>query len=192
MIETGRSETLARIAVRLVAVAIFGLAVLPPTALANAFGTPGTSCNVHVEPCYYDASNQRYWYDGSVGNAWRDAGEYARVTEIEGTDMNTSLVSSHSNSDVAVYLYDDPNDLAYGYSDCISASGLTCSHWHENFNTSFAYTDTKRKSLTCHEFGHTLGLHHYADHQDPQTCMETPHWHLHFNDHDIGHVNAYY
>jgi hypothetical protein len=176
----------------LLVVVVGGLLQSP--VLANPFGTVNPPCG-RLEICWYNGTHQDYWYDSSVGAAWKSAGEYARTTEVDGTVISTGTVSGHNASDVSVYLYSDPNDGVVAYTDCISWTNALCNHWHVNFDTADGpYTDTKRKSNACHEFGHTLGLHHWANHQDAQSCMENvpEHWHLHWNSHDVDHVNTYY
>ena len=50
----------------------------------------------------------------------------------------------------------------------------------------------QRRSLGCHEFGHSLGLDHYALHQGDESCMEEVHWYIVYNGHDQYHINNYY
>lgn len=87
----------------------------------------------------------------------------------------------------------------YGFTVCDVSSGNECSQWIVFFNSQpdsappgFTYSQQEKRSLACHEFGHTTGLHHYANHVDPSTCMETPHWHTSFNQHGIDHINDSY
>ncbi len=169
----------------------FVISALSNLALANPFGTAGSSC-AHYVPCWYDGTKERYWYDSSLGSQWVDASEYARTHFLNPTDLATTNVAAHADSDVAVYIYNDPNDILYGYSDCISWTGVLCGHWHEYFNSAFLYKDTKRESLACHEFGHTTGLYHYANHLTNPSCMEVPHFHLDYNAHDLSHINDRY
>jgi hypothetical protein len=165
--------------------------LLPVAAIANSYGTVDPPCS-GAEACFNEGPHQRYWYS-FTHSGWIAAGNEARSTDIAPTDMSTSGVQSHSDSDVAVYLYNDPNDTAYGFARCIDWTNAICKHWHVEFNQGQGpYTQGERDSLACHEFGHTTGLHHYANHQFIETCMETPHWHQNFNSHDVTHINNYF
>lgn len=123
---------------------------------------------------------------------WVEAADYSRTAVLDPTAMDTETRNLHDNSDVASY-HNHYGTNWYGMTDCIDRDGRICLHWHEKFNADYSHDLQEKKSLTCHEFGHTTGLNHYAVHQDYDgTCMETPHWHIDFNSHDIGHINDYY
>lgn len=96
---------------------------------------------------------------------WEDAAESSRTGDINGTDLDSTKVGNHGDSDVTAYA------LQYSGS------------W---------YAQAERKSLTCHEFGHTAGLGDHDEHQNDPSCIETPHWHNSFNAHDKNHINGYY
>lgn len=164
---------------------------LPVAVLANPFGTVDPPCS-RFEVCFNEGPHQRYWY-GFTHSGWISAANEARTTDIGPTDMSTSGVQSHSDSDVATYLYNDPNDPFFSYVECIDWTNEVCHHWHVNFNQGQGpYTQGERDSLACHEFGHTTGLHHYGSHQFIATCMENVDWHQNFNSHDVTHINNRY
>lgn len=134
----------------------------------------------------------RFWYDNSADGNWQDAGEKARHEDLNPTDIDSSKVGLHENSDVAVYVGQYGTDW-YGDTNCISPSGEVCHHWHVRFNEEIhQYEQNERRSTACHEYGHTVGLKHYENHQDNITCMEVPHWHFDYNAHDVHHINSHY
>jgi hypothetical protein len=79
-----------------------------------------------------------------------------------------------------------------------------CRHQEIHFNLNPRYSiffadDASRDHVTCHELGHTVGLHHWGN--PPQTdgpeiaatCMNanTPNGPTHLHQFDIDHINAY-
>jgi hypothetical protein len=71
---------------------------------------------------------------------------------------------------------------------------LICHHWHAEFNSDVSkqqyydtYTDLRH--ITCHEFGHTLGLKDYVN--PASSCMQGPE-DIILTTHDGGHINGFY
>ena len=160
-----------------------------PGARANDFGGTNASC---PSVCYHYRAHQDYWYDSSLTQEWEDESDWARQENINPTDMSSSKVGGHGLADIAVFRDDYPESW-YGATECWDANGSECEHWHVFFNSTWGpYDQQQKRSLACHEFGHTTGLHERPTHGDNASCMETPHWHTHFNDHDTNHINDYY
>lgn len=123
---------------------------------------------------------------------WEDAAESSRTGDINGTDLDSTKVGNHGDSDVTAYALQYSGSW-YGSTTCEDPDGSVCHHWHVRFNKAARqYTQAERKSLTCHEFGHTAGLGDHDEHQNDPSCIETPHWHNSFNAHDKNHINGYY
>jgi hypothetical protein len=156
-------------------------------AVANTFGNPWNESNF-----------QRYWYEGQFGSAWVTQMNVIRTTRINPTHMYTETRGLHDNSDVAVY-WENIGPTLVGEAECISSTALgrLCTHWHVRFNSnsamaSFFNTDGEKRHIACHEFGHTLGLHHYpADNPSPNSCMKEP-IEQNYSPHDEFHINDYY
>jgi predicted Zn-dependent protease len=160
------------------------------SANANDFGGDCSTDPV----CAFKNNHPAYWWSDSLNQNWRDAGNYA-TGRLDLSDVDTDHVANAENGDVHAFQGDYGSTSWVGASSCTTLSNdqKTCAHWNEFANNhNFSFTQDQRESLWCHEFGHTVGLHHYADHQDPDTCMETPHWHRDYNSHDRGHLNDYY
>lgn len=157
--------------------------VRPTLAAANAFGDPWNESNF-----------QRYWYEpASFDSDWVSRMNQIRTNQINPTHMFTQVVSAHDNSDVAVYMRDLAPNL-YGTTSCIDSSsgGSICNHWHTTFNTDFnPYSTSLKLHISCHEFGHTLGLHHYPDTSTTNSCEKDPASHV-YSSHDVSHINGYY
>ena len=157
------------------------LLVAAAAAFANTFGDPWNESNF-----------QRYWYeDASLNSVWQSDLDIVRNQTINPTHMYTETRNLHDNSDVAAYLRDLGSNGPVGDTNCIDLAGSICRHWHVRFNSAYSYTPTSRKHIGCHEFGHTLGLHHYADDHVTNSCMkEASSWD--FSVHDVNHINGYY
>lgn len=126
----------------------------------------------------------------SLTQAWIDASQYARAHLTIVTDMSASLVTYH-DADVAMYDQNDGDAGYYGYSQCVTfASSTVCSHWHVVFNQFYPTNVDKRKSIACHEVGHTVGL---KDYNVYSSCMHDDEFFpLTYSSHDISHINGKY
>jgi hypothetical protein len=169
---------------RPMALAVLGttlVLVMATVAIANDFGDPWNESNF-----------QRYWYeDASLNSVWQSDLDIVREQTINPTHMYTETRNLHDNSDVAAYLRDLGAGGPVGVENCIDQSGSICHHWHVRFNSAYTYNPTSRKHIGCHEFGHTLGLKHYADSHVTNSCMkEASSWD--FSVHDVNHINGYY
>jgi hypothetical protein len=149
-------------------------------AKANPFGDPWNESNF-----------QRYWYeDSSMNSAWQQEANWVRNNVIDPTDLYTETRMVHDNADVAVYRR-TPGATIVGDATCIDLSGSLCHHWHVRINPDFdPFGVTEKRHVTCHEFGHTVGLHHYGD-AATDSCMKEP-TSVQWSSHDRQHVNDYY
>lgn len=179
---TRRTSLLAAL---LVAIAVLGV----PAARANVDCTNDEGGAEQNWWCP-ENNNQRYWWSSSLTGDWLTAAKNSRTQDINPTDMNTSVVTAHSNSDVAVYTYNE-DDNRSGFTSCIDPSGDICLHWHVNFNLNTSHTSMAHKDwVACQEFGHATGLHHQQN--DPgDSCMNDSHIHVGvFDSHDLFHINT--
>lgn len=155
-----------------------------------------------LSPTAVVASNFGAWFaDGrghifiyvSLGAAYTTASNNARSTDLNPTDINTSMTSAHDTADVAVYDEDHGDAGYYGYYQCITASSSSvCTHSHAVFNTwsGLGLNDTKRDSVACHEFGHSVGL---KDFNTYWSCMHDDEFFpTVYSDHDRVHINGRY
>lgn len=164
-------------------VALLLVALLPHLASANNFGNPWNESNF-----------QRYWYEpASFDSDWVSQMNQTRTSQINPTNMFTQNVSNHADSDVAAYMRNIANNLV-GLTQCIASSsgGSICNHWHVTFNTDFnPYSSSQKLHISCHEFGHTLGLRHYPNTSTTTSCMKVPSSTA-YSSHDVSHINGYY
>lgn len=164
--------------------------LFPSPAHANNFGwgcidEGGSGC---VQYYYNHGSSIRYFYE-NLDQSWQDNLSWNRVNNLNPTDLSTSYVSEHSNSDVAVRV-NNYGDLGWaGQADCVDRSAPTCRHWHLEMNTYYGpYTQWQKRYLACHESGHSVGLRHVG----AAGCVEET-WSTNlFSGHDVDHINAYY
>lgn len=150
-----------------------------------------------------EGANQRYYWASSVAPNWANQLNAARLEDIEPSDINTSLVTNHSNSDIHVEQGNYGPNVAYGQTSCQDpdTGADICRHWHVLINTydppgdgeSTPYSLAHRKYVSCHELGHTAGLaHHNSNNPDDPSCMYTSNA-LHnpnLNGHDNSHING--
>jgi hypothetical protein len=178
-----RSSVLAAL---LLAVTLIGL----PAAKANVDCTNDAGGSEQNWWCP-ENDHQRYWWSAGLTGDWLAAAKNSRTEDINPTDMDTTVVASHSDSDVAVYTYTNVDDNRSGFTKCIDPSGDLCLHWHVNYNLSTSHTTMAHKNfVACQEFGHATGLHHQQN--DPgDSCMNDTHIHVGvLDDHDRSHINT--
>lgn len=116
---------------------------------------------------------QRYWYNNTLeGNAaWLDAAQDARRNEIDPTDMDTTRVQVHDNSDVHQVL-GNFGDTYLGRAYCQDPSGGICRHWHIEYNSYFSLSSSGKHHVACQETGHATGLEHRPTYSPSNpTCM---------------------
>jgi predicted Zn-dependent protease len=84
-----------------------------------------------------------------------------------------------------------------GYYQCINRNSAgRCRHGHVIYNQSYSHTYSKRKSVACHEVGHSVGLAHGANDTVSGIdygCMAAgPEWEPVYRTHNIYHINGWY
>lgn len=183
------------IALGLALASLTSIVLIPEiTAQANPFG-PAIDGGCANDWCYNENNHPRIWYANSVTQAWVTSLENARFELNVTTDIDSTTVAAHDNSDWANYLANYGNTGWAGITECIDRSGDICHHWHLRYNTYYgSFTSLQKQTIGCHEFGHSLGLFHYDTHQTNPSCMEEGimHFHQQYNPHDKSHINGYY
>lgn len=132
-----------------------------------------------------------FYYQLNQGSA--DATTWNRQQNVNPTDINTSLITSHDPSEVAV-MDDTYSETWWGLAECnIIAGGFngqdSCQHWHIRYNLNKPFTQTSKRSIACEEAGHSLGL----EHDDRGSCIKDGELTItSFSGHDITEINNFY
>lgn len=176
------------------AVLLVLLLLLPSVAFANEFGygcvdEGGDAC---VQYYYNEGDFIRFFVEGVNVDAWTQAVDWHRTNNVDPTDLDSSRVSAHSNSDHVVQAgqYFFPGNII-AMAVCVDPSGQECLHWHLQMDTSKGPFDRNMKrAMVCHEDGHAVGLRHIgaAGCVTPIITADNRYW----SSHDIAHINAYY
>lgn len=76
-----------------------------------------------------------------------------------------------------------------GLYDCVSLSSGVCSQANIHYNQNFPHTETARRWLGCHEFGHAWGIAHNTG-----GCMPGDQYNSStvYGTHNTGHIDAWY
>ncbi|GFH38028.1 hypothetical protein [Streptomyces pacificus] len=179
-------------------------ALMAPSAHASNFGS--TSCGGTPRNCVNLGDNADHsWYpEGTFGN--QISGIAASFQEAMNdyeyyTDLTTTK-KSHSTLDVLVTDYNYGSNGAVGWVECLSGSSTSGSHPYKRCDrqklrlngsySSFYGNAHDRKSMACHEIGHTVGLRHR---ETDGSCMSNKHpssISSLTSTHDDAHVNAYH
>lgn len=107
--------------------------------------------------------------------------------------MSAAFVTYHS-ADVAMYFENEGAGGGDAFVYCVDevpGRPNQCAHWHLVVNSYFGHAEgDERKSIMCHELGHTVGL---KDTTPSTTCMrEGSVYPLHFDSHDVSQINSHY
>lgn len=192
-------------AVTLIAVSLF-VSGIPRASGTNWSGASGaTGCAWPAPVNKADNGTHLYYYD-DVPNSLQSNSEemidnvYQPISSIYMDKVNNET----SVTDMVVHAHDytsfcghDWSNL-YGLASCgnLVSGQQYCDKHNVYLDTSdtSGWSDSRKKSLTCHEYGHTFGLLHRDD--ATNACMVT-----YLNDHnfpnglsqhDIDHLNAHY
>ena len=186
--------------------AALGVVATSPAQAGN-FGS--TSCAGSPRNCVSlaDSSPHTWGAEGTLGNqiAGMDTAFQAAMNDMERrTDMVTTRhIPSSPGLDVLVTDYNYGFTGILGWVECLPGSAVSgsqprvrCDRQKLRLNGSYrSYFNTagKRRSLACHEIGHTVGLRHTSD---SASCMRTPFdpddFDIYTSAHDNAHINATY
>jgi hypothetical protein len=173
----------------LVTISTILFALLLGSAWANNFGFNGSGA------WYAEDRDHQFFYGDSIGPEWENAADFTRIYRLNPTAINTTQWSVHDGKDVhfMVGAYDV---WWIGLTNCdIPGYSGECLHFHVRMDTTDSgHMDTlaEKRHLTCHEFGHSVGLHHYPDdNPDPGSCMKES-WIGWYSNHDEYHINQWY
>lgn len=174
--------------------------------LPNNFGS--LPCAGSPRSCVSLADNALHtWYwEGKFGNQIPGIDDSMQITmdDLERrTDLTTSKAPGSATLDVLVTDYDYGMTGILGWTECLPSSATTgthpalrCDRQKVRLNGSYPeYFETSRarRSLTCHEVGHTIGLRHTTD---SESCMRSPFDPDDFDtltsSHDNAEINAHY
>lgn len=173
----------------------------PQAAIANNFGSSEGGGDPHNEVSLGNNRWHSYSFHFGGTQAWRDALLAASEDAYDSpTDVVTSGLGNGQNTDVRVAVGSFGTGFN-GWVDCPSDAtrgGTDPSEWCWNqwlkIDTSNAggFSADRKKSLMCHEFGHTLGLLH----TDSGSCMTpssvNPNRSTLTDAHDQAHLNDNY
>jgi hypothetical protein len=108
------------------------------------------------------------------------------------TDMNWYYTTTgiHTSNDIW-YTVDPVADPYIGLTTCRALMDIDeCEHWHVVYDEPWWIdaSDVSRRSLACHETGHTVGLKHgsYGCLEEGQT------WNQYLGAHNTSHINSRY
>ncbi|HLT62698.1 MAG TPA: hypothetical protein VK020_15960 [Microlunatus sp.] len=180
---------------------------------AHATNFGSTPCTGTPRTCVNLADNSLHtWYpQGTLGNDIPGMAT-AVQTAMNDYEKNTDIVTQkvqNATTDVTVTDYSYPPYPQFlGWVDCYPSSKTSgsdpnrrCDRQVLRFNAAspskYWNTAAKRRSLSCHEIGHTLGLRHPSESQGGATsCLKTPFNPDKFSQvtsaHDNAHINAHY
>lgn len=175
------------------------LCLVPSTMFAASWGSTQCGPNWQVSICITDNSDMTVFYSGftSAMISSSDA-TLANITNL--TDVYAHRTTTSSGADAWAY-YSTVADTGYkAWEWCPSGSSRTgtdpnvvCKPQAAQYNSYYAtwYSQAFNRSfITCHEYGHFLGLHHNYDY--PYSCMNTNAYSASFNAGDISLVNQHY
>lgn len=195
----GKSRV-AVIAATVVALTAFGPSV--PASATNYSGTTGATGCTNLN----EADNRdHYFHYVDLTQTMKDATYWARVNNVNPTDVNTHYDSTLDRlTDVVVrdrYYVDYcgydwwqvGEGGVVGLATCDSTnSARECEKHTVRYSNRFVdnTSQSNERGLACHEIGHTLGLAHRTS----TSCMQTgyPKPANNYSTHDRNHLNANY
>jgi hypothetical protein len=168
-------------------------------------GTGASGCAANAQ----DNSTMTWHRTSGLSTAMRSAVAYALTYHVNPTDITvaTEQATPDGNTDVVYYEADYANNFCgftwhsagnlIGYTYCRTTSGAnggTCQGFNIYIDQSWEVgtTTTLRRSMACHETGHSLGLMHPGTGIDQSTCVSGPNSFVGYSSHEIGHINSFY
>jgi Matrixin. len=149
---------------------------VPAAEASNWSGITGaTGCGGGPPLNQADDRAHYFWYDAlTAGNT--NAANWSRTNNYNPTVVDTFNASGNFPETDAVlydqdytnycgYVWDGSPNL-YGIAHCVSLNGaIECERHEVRYDTSDTngFTDTQRRSLACHEIGHSFGLAHTGE-----------------------------
>ena len=163
---------------RNVTVAVLVFAFLASAAVVRATNFGSIIYTTNPESGAWLANNRTHEVDlHNTTTEWGAAIQWAMTNALDPTVMNTVLVDG-SVYDVRV-VDDNYNNFLTAWTSCPPEAQVSGSHpykvcrgqkIHVNLQNVSGYTVTQRRSLACHELGHTVALRH-VDNPDAASCM---------------------
>jgi len=185
--------------------ALVGALLIPGAAPAQANnwggGVSDTGCDSDISRG--DGAAYFFYYEG-VNDPMREATNHIRNTELDPTDINTSVDnSSDEETDVVVHQdnYGDgnaycgynwhPNGII-GLATCRSQNAANSCRRHDTWYDSSwtsAHGTAAQRALACHETGHAVGLQHWGPDclADPIVTSQNS-----LDGHAVNHINNNY
>lgn len=189
-------------------VCVLSAALVPASTASNWAGNTGIGggCASYIynsNNMADNASHDMHYYQ--LTTHMQTATNWTIGNNINPTDLNAFEVSTYNSyTDVLVFdaanyevcgLPSYPTGDWIGFTLCgtLASNGQCQQHrvYYENTFSASA-SEGQRRSLTCHEQGHALGLNHRYPSAPSFTCMDDRYYYPLFDSHDIGHLNTYY
>jgi hypothetical protein len=142
---------------------------------------------------YADNRDQSYYYDANHTAGARAATTWTIEYSYQPTFMYWYYTTSgiHTSNDIW-YTVGSVSPGRIGETTCRALQDPDeCEHWHTVYKATWWETasDVARRSLACHETGHTTGLKH----DPPYGCLEEGQtWNQYLGTHNTNHLNARY
>jgi hypothetical protein len=155
------------------------LAMVSPV-YANNFG-----------PYFADNGSHSRYYDAGFTAGARAATDWSINYSYQPTDMNWYYTTTdiHGSNDTW-YTVDPLPGSIIGLTDCRALQDPDeCEHFHVTYDEPWwiGAGDVARRSLACHENGHTVGLQH-----GPYGCMPSSPTSQYLGAHNANHINSRY
>lgn len=172
-------------------------------ALLPLHGSPPASANIRPNDCTYAgaatpcaANNKNHYFyrDSNLPTTWEVAVEATRTgTYSNVPGWNTFSTTSHASADVHFLRDDGIGSALIGQYSCSTIlSNGRCDHAHIRFNHDYSQlTDGQKRSVACHETGHSLALTHPPDDDAAiYQCMVVDGFPIPLGAHNVWHLQT--